>query len=106
MTFTRIKPYGDDAYTVWISGIYKIVSYRAGEFHAYFIQDFCQNWGDHPEVETDNGKHGKCWSSMSRAKAACERHANGYTPKANTVKRAAEIKASLIAQAAEYAVAA
>lgn len=107
MNFERIKAYGEnDELTYWVSGIYKIVSYRSGEFHAYFIQDFCQNWGDHPEVETDNGKYGKCWSSLSRAKAACQRHAKSYTPKAHTVKRAAEIKAHLIEQAAQSAVAA
>jgi hypothetical protein len=106
MTFTRIKPYGDDAYTYWISGIYKIVSYRAGEFLAFYIRDDHQNWGDYVSPPPDNGKHGKCWSTLKAAKSACAEHAKTHSATAKTVKRAAEIKAALIEQAAQYAEAA
>ena len=96
MNFTKINPYEDVSY--WISGIYKIVSYRAGEFHAYYMPDHYKNWGDHPEPETDNGKYGTCWSTLKKAKEACERHARNHQPKPATVKRAAEVMAHLLTE--------
>ncbi len=96
--FRKIMPHGPDSYTYWISGIYKIVSYRKASYHAYFIQDHAKNWGDHVEEPpetcplTGNGH----WRRLSDAKAACKRHAARYEPKTHTIKRAAEILDSLL----------
>lgn len=92
-TWERVQPW--DEITYWFSGIYKIVSYRDGEFLAYFIPDHYLNWGDYVSPPPDNGRYSKCWSSLETAKAACETHAAKHTPKPRTVKRAAEIKATL-----------
>lgn len=100
--WTQIKPYGDDAYTYWISGIYKIVSYRDGEYLVFFIQDYHDNWGDHVSPPPDNNQHGKCWLNFDAAKNACDLHAASYTPKPKTIKRAAEIKNALMMQSKEY----
>lgn len=93
MKFTKISkpPFP----TYWISGIYKIVSYRRGEYHAYFIRDGDKNWGWDVSIPPDYGKHGPCWKHLKAAKAACEEHAKTHTPSRATVKRAAEIKAKL-----------
>lgn len=100
--WTKIKPYGEDAYTYWISGIYKITSYREGEYLAFFIQDHYKNWGDHPSSPPDTGEYGKCWNSFEKAAKACVDHSLRHTPKPATVTRALEIKATLIEQAKEY----
>ena len=104
MKFEKILPYGPESYTYWISGIYKIVSYRPRSFHAYYIHEGLKNWGDHVETppekcrETGNGQ----WPTLKAAKAACERHAENYEPKPRTVKRAAEILSELREQAKAY----
>jgi len=108
MTFTRIKPYGPDSYTYWISGIYKIVSYRSRSFHAYFIQDYQKTWGDHVETPPNrcpltNNEH---WSTLKSAKEACGRHAERHDPKQSTVKNAAERLEEIKALASEHSVAA
>src|ERR1700722_3506332 len=100
--WTRIKPYGEDAYTYWISGVYKVVSYQAGAYHAYFIPDHYDNWGDHVSPPPDNYEHGKCWKMLEPAKAACEAHSRKHIPAPKTVRRAAEVKASMLVQAQEY----
>lgn len=93
MTFTRIQP--RDNYTVWLSGIYKIVSYRPMEYLAFYLVDGASNWGDHVSAPPHEGKFGKCWRTLRMAKAACEAHAKVHQPKAATVRRAGEIKATL-----------
>lgn len=105
-TWTRIKPFGEDAYTYWINGIYKIVSYRPGEYLAYYIRGDFKNWGDHVSPPPDTGKHGKCWLTLKSAKSACKSHAETHTPNRATIRRAAEVKAALIEQAKQYAEAA
>ena len=106
MKFTKIKPYGDDAYTCWISGIYKIVSYRKGEYLAFYIPDRYPNWGDYVQPPPDNSQHGKCWKSLGSARAACKQHAASHVPSVYTVKRAEAIKKALLEQAHTYLVAA
>jgi hypothetical protein len=103
MNFIKIKPYGNDAYTYWMSGIYKIVSYRKGEYLAFFIQDWAENWGDHVSPPPDNGKYGKCWATFNSAKQACKSHAARYAPALNTIDRAAHITKAWIEQARKYA---
>ena len=98
MNFTRIqigkKPH---AYTYWISGIYKIVSYRKGAFSAFFIQEWFNNWGDHVSPPPDRDIHGHdCWLTLKAAKKACFEHAKDYAPSKKIVNRAIEIKAALI----------
>lgn len=101
--WTHIKPYGDDSYDYWISGIYKIVSYRPNEFHAYFIQDHYQNWGDHVAKPPHDGQHGKVWNSFEAASTDCHEHAQTHKPAKKTIERAARIKEVLLDQAAQYA---
>lgn len=95
ITWTKVQP-RDANITYWFSGIYKIVSYRAGEFLAYYMPEHYQNWGDHVSTPPDIGNRGdKCWASLERAQAACGVHAATHTPKSRTLKRAAEITAAL-----------
>ena len=102
--FTKIKPYGEDAYTYWISGIYKIVSYNKGSYNAYFIPEWFDNWGNRvcpaPDLDIHNNK---CWHTLNSAKRACKDHMTGYTPSDKVISRAATIKASLLEQAQLYA---
>jgi hypothetical protein len=98
MNFTRIQPFGPDAYTWWFSGIYKIVSYRKGEYLAFYIREGDQNWGWHVSEPPDTGKHGQCCSTLKAAKGACAEHAKKHKPSNKTVRRAAEIKESVSVQ--------
>lgn len=100
--WTRIKPYGEDAYTYWISGIYKIVSYRSGEYLSFFIQDHYSNWGDYVSAPPADGENGKCWKTLAGAKDSCHAHAKHHAPAVKTVNRAAEIMSSVLVQAEEY----
>lgn len=103
MNFTKILPYGPDAYAYWISGIYKIVSYRPGEYHAYYIPEHFNNWGNCTEPAPSLNINGcRAWESLKAAKDSCERHALKHTPSQYTVRRAAEIKAALIIQAEQH----
>jgi hypothetical protein len=102
-TWTRIKPYGsEDEHTYWISGIYKITSYRPGEYLAFFIQDHFNNWGDHPSKPPHDGEYGKCWKTLKAAQADCVTHAKNHKPALRTIQRAAELKASIIIEAQDY----
>ncbi|MCF0055499.1 hypothetical protein [Dyadobacter sp. CY356] len=102
LIWQKIKPWGEaDDTTYWIAGIYKITSYRDGEYHAYFIQDHCNNWGDHVSTPPDNGSFGKCWNSIDKAIEACQTHSKKHSPTKVTIKRADEIKTSLIQQEKE-----
>ncbi len=100
--WTEIKPYKDDpdGYTVWISGIYKIVSYRPGEYLAFFIQPWFNNWGDHVCAPPHDLKYGKGWKTLAQAKADCVKHSKTHEAGEGTIKRAAEIMADMIKQAA------
>ena len=99
MNFTKITiGEGVHAYDYWIAGIYKIVSYRKGKYHAYFIQEWCKNWGDcvcKPPSRDKTG--GPCWLTFKAAKQDCEKHAQSYQPSAAIATRAREIKQSLMA---------
>ena len=88
-----------DSMTYWIWGIYKIVSYRPGEYYAYFIQDHQKNWGDHPEPPPARSKviQGQgCWQSFASARRCCERHSITHTPAPRTVARAEELLAEYL----------
>ena len=86
-------------YDYWISGIYKIVSYRKGEYHAYFIQEWARNWGDNVSKPPEHSKHGvPCWKSLKSAKKACSDHAKRYTPSPSIAERAIEIMDAYINQ--------
>lgn len=104
----EVKPFGPDAYTYWINGIYKIVKYpnRDGMtplWHAYYIPDGYKNWGENvgkPErYPCGNGMSVSGWRSWSDAEAACMQHATRHTPTTKIIKRAEAIKAALIQQA-------
>jgi len=110
MKFTKVQPYGPGT-SHWICGIYKITSYRRGEYHAYFIQEWAKNWGDHvctppdrypPHTPVQQVRDKGCWRTLARAKASCVEHAKSYTPSNKIVKRAAEIKAAQIQQAIDF----
>ncbi len=107
MTFKKLMVNGSDSYPCWISGIYKIVSYRKRSFHAYFIQDTQTTWGDSVGTEPDRDPvtNNSCWCTLKAAKEACEQHAKEYTPKPAIVKRAAERLTEYREQAAENATA-
>ena len=87
--FTKLQIWGPESnHDYWVSGIYKIVSYRKGRYHAYFIQDFARNWGDrvsNPPAPLDY------WPTLNSAKQACRQHAETYTPARKTVIRAGAI---------------
>ena len=91
--FTEINLSG---YTYWISGVHKVVNYRKGMYYAYYIRDTMKNWGDHVAPPPDRVDGNDCWKTLARAKAACRLHAATHNPSPHTVKRAAEIKASLL----------
>jgi hypothetical protein len=100
MNWTTISLY-DGTMTYWISGIYKIVCYdNQPAFHAYYIRDSEKNWGwyvCHPPVQFGDYS---CWSSLESAKRDCELHSQSHTPKASTVRRAAEILDSFTVEVA------
>jgi hypothetical protein len=96
--WTRIKPYGPDAYTYWVKGIYKIVSYNPGEYHAYYIPDRYDNWGENVAPPPYRNHIGNgYWPALGAAIAACDEHAKTHRPKPKTVRRAAELKAEFLA---------
>jgi hypothetical protein len=99
MEWNEIKTWGGDV-TYWISGIYKIVNYGdADTFFAYYMPDYYKNWGDHPSTPPDtNFRQYKCWATLESAQLACERHQQTHTPKPATVKRAAEVESSFLAE--------
>jgi hypothetical protein len=102
MNFERIDIAGgykgtgfEGGYTYWISGIYKVVSYRPGEYQAYFIQEWFDNWGDNvgqPPIQNNGQSY---YKTRKQAEAAIKRHAKHYTPSTKIVKRAAEILIAL-----------
>ena len=102
--WTKINPFGPDAYAYWISGIYKIVSYNDGEYLAYFIPDHYNNWGDQVSKPPDDAKQqgSKCWKTLQSAKDACARHAAAHRPAPKTVARAEDIRTCLIDQSKQY----
>jgi hypothetical protein len=95
MEFTKVKPYKDSQTLYFVSGIYKIVSYRANSFCAYYIPKTYNGWGDvvckHPDLDRLSG----IWkfSSYADALAACEEHATAFPDAATerTSARAAEL---------------
>lgn len=94
MRWTHLK-IGDpeSGYDYWISGIYKVVKYTsAAGFYAFYIPPRYANWGTHvnPTADKAGGNIG-AWSSLDRAKKACEKHAEKHVPSNEIVKRAAEI---------------
>jgi hypothetical protein len=96
MEWTEIKMY-DNAFTYWVSGIYKVVSYEPDTFFAYYIVDGCKNWGDHPSTPPVlNFRKWRCWNSLESAQQACENHSKIHTPKPKTIARAAELKAEFL----------
>lgn len=100
--WTKIQPFGPEAYTYWINGIYKIVSYDKGEYLAYFIPDHYDNWGNHVSEPLHNGKSGKVWNSFKAATDACKSHARVYDGSKSTIDLADRIKTKLIEQYKEY----
>ena len=100
----KIKPYGEDSYTYWVSGIYKIVSYEPKKFHAFFIQNGVSNWGDYVCTPPEIDSNGRYWNSLESAKKSCKEHAaSGYEPTPSTVKRAAVVLAGFLEQEKIYA---
>lgn len=89
--WTHILPYGSDSYSFWFNGIYKIVSYEDGEYHAFYMPEHFDNWGDYVSAPPSRNKNGLCWESLEDAQRACEMHAKNHQPKAKTIARAASI---------------
>ena len=102
----KVQPYGPDADTTyWVRGIYKVVSYRPGNYHAYFIPEGIANWGDYvtrpPDKSARDGY--PCWRTLRAAKSACSLHARSYAPSSKTQARAREVLAAYQAKALEHA---
>lgn len=88
----KINPFGEEGSSYWVRGIYKIVSYNKGEYHAFFIRNNAKNWGDHVSPPPANGKYGKIWASLRCAQKACDAHQKtGWLASEATKKRAAEL---------------
>lgn len=101
MNWTQVKPWEDSETLYWIAGIYKCSTYDGKHFHAYFIQDHYNNWGDSPSQAplTDSYYHSRFWPSLEAAQQACEEHAKRYIPKPHIVKRAQELLESFLTPA-------
>lgn len=86
-------PYRKDynGYYEWHSGIYHIVCYSNGEFHAYYIPDNFKNWGNHVSPPPDYIDGSKCWKSLKRAKKACKEHAATHSPSNRTIRLASQL---------------
>ena len=97
-TWVKLK-LSDSNIRYWIWGIYKVVSYRSGEYYAYFIQDHQDNWGDYVSPPPDPSKAIRgdmCWKSLASAKRACVNHAKTHTPALRTTNRAERLLAVLV----------
>ncbi|HUD74991.1 MAG TPA: hypothetical protein VMQ76_07950 [Terracidiphilus sp.] len=98
MEWKRYQMYEDDPTDsgTWISGIYKVRSYRAGRFFAFYLRDGDKNWGDY--VSTPPEVDGLCryWPTLKLAQNACETHAKVYQPAPKSIKRAQEVEKSFI----------
>lgn len=108
--WVRLAPYGEDSYIYWFNGIYKIVHYqtRPGNtplWHAYYIPDHYKNWGDNvgkpATYPIGQGMTTTGWESLEKAMTVCEEHAETYTAKPSTLKRAGEIMVREINEAIE-----
>jgi len=78
-------------YYEWHSGIYHIVCYSSGEFHAYYIPEHFDNWGNHVSSPPDFINGNKCWRTLTRAKQACVKHAKTHKPSQRITNRALQI---------------
>lgn len=80
--------------SVWISGIYKIVSYRIAEYSVYYLQHGDANWGHYvstpPKRVKRNGVEYGCWASLADAKAAAEQHCERSEPPSSLQVETAE----------------
>lgn len=109
MAWIKISPYGKDAYTYWFNGVYKIVSYNKGQYHAFLIENGDKNWGNYfcNPPETFHNPHAckpsKGWTTLKDAKLSCRNHSKDYQPTPKTVKRALEIQTTLIEKSVQYA---
>jgi len=84
MKWKRCKLYSHDCI---ISGIYKIVTPRPGEYHAFYIRHSYRNWGDYVAPPPDRGRDNRpCWLSLDEAKRACEEHAKTHKPSASALR--------------------
>jgi hypothetical protein len=91
------------SYTYWISGIYKVVRYRAGEYYAFYIPEGWKNWGNYVAQSDDKvACKGHCgsarctgwhnaWPTLRQAQKACREHAKNHMPSDTTLIRAKEI---------------
>jgi hypothetical protein len=102
--WTRIKPYGPEAYTYWVKGIYKIVCYWPGEYMEYYIPDKYDTWGDNVTERPAKSKTpgNTCWTSLQAAMQACDEHAKTHRPAPKIVRRATELKAELLEKEAQH----
>ncbi len=102
MEWSHVYPYGKDSYQYWIAGVYKIVSYDAGRFHAFYIPPDYQNWGEYVSNPPLTDSLGKYWPTLKDAQKSCVEHAKTYEPQPKTIARAAEILAALVKKEKEY----
>lgn len=98
MEFSKVQMFGgreNGAYDYHFCGIYKIVSYREGEYLAFYIVDGQKNWGDFVSKPPSGSGVNRYWPTLLSAMVACAEHATKHKPSKATIARAAEIVASL-----------
>ncbi len=81
----KLQPYGPDGAAFSFAGVYKIINYRAAEYHAYYLRIGADNWGIRVAPRT--------WDTIEEAKAACEAHSHWYMPGDKTEAMAKGIRA-------------
>lgn len=93
MIFTeKLQPFGPNGPSIWLSNVYKIISYKKNEFHAYYLRNGAVNWGQYVDDPPDKGKFRKVWKSFESAVRSCIKHTLIHTPDEGTLKTAKEIR--------------
>lgn len=101
MRFTKIKPYETSTTTYWISSVYKVVNYNAGEYFAYYIPDGYPNWGENVATPPLSKRISsspwpiRYYPDLEQAKTACIEHAKNHSPDLKTLQRANALTISL-----------
>lgn len=88
-TWTPLQLHGTK---YWFRGIYKITSYRSGEYLAFYLPPHLPNWGDFVSPPPDQGKHNRCWKTLKAAKAACAEHEERYDITIKALERAKHLQ--------------
>jgi hypothetical protein len=94
MNWQKITLYdGETIY--WICGVYKVVSYRPGEYVGYYFRDGDRNWGWRVAEPPTRGEFCNVWPTLESAQRACEIHSETHEPSLKTIGRAGEVTHAL-----------